>query len=555
MNSLVIALIFILWLILGYKIYGNFIDKKVVKVNKNRTTPAVQLNDGIDYSPAKKAMLFGHHFSSIAGAGPILGPLLGVLYFGWLGALLWIAFGSIFLGAVHDFTSLMTSVQNKGKSLADISEKTLGLRTKIIFSIFLWLSMSLVIAVFAVVASQTLVSQPEIVIPTFGLIIIAMFFGWIIYKKGMSIPIVTIIALLILFFLIYLGNLFPVELPGQIFGISSQSFWFYILLLYSLFASSLPVWSLLQPRDYISTWILFFGLGLGYIGLIVAHPVLNAPAFVSFSSKGGPLWPMLFVIIACGAISGFHSVVAGGTTSKQLSNESSGKFIGYGSMVTEAALAGLVIFIAAGALIWDPSGTESTFGFQYLMNSLGDPIKAFATGYGKLISTIPGITLSFASFFGMVMLNSFVLTTLDTSTRLGRFISTELLGNKFPVFKNRWMASTLILVLAAFLGVTESYKVIWPIFGASNQLVAGLALIVVSSYFVSIKSPTKYTIYPAYFMLLTTIAALAYQGYHFFHQKNFFLGIISYFLILLAFIIIYDARTVLFSLKPKTSEH
>ncbi len=555
MNSLVIALIFILWLILGYKIYGNFIDKKVVKVNKNRTTPAVQLNDGIDYSPAKKAMLFGHHFSSIAGAGPILGPLLGVLYFGWLGALLWIALGSIFLGAVHDFTSLMTSVQNKGKSLADISEKILGLRTKIIFSIFIWLSLSLVIAVFAVVASQTLVSQPEIVIPTFGLIIIAVFFGWIIYKKGMSIPIATIIALLILFFLIYLGNLFPVELPGQIFGISSQSFWVYILLLYSLFASSLPVWILLQPRDYISTWILFLGLGLGYIGLVVAHPVLNAPAFVSFSSKGGPLWPMLFVIIACGAISGFHSVVAGGTTSKQLSNESSGKFIGYGSMVTEAALAGLVIFIAAGALIWDPSGIESTFGFQYLMNSLGDPIKAFATGYGKLISTIPGITLSFASFFGMIMLNSFVLTSLDTSTRLGRFISTELLGNKIPVFKNRWMASALILFLAAFLGVTESYKVIWPIFGASNQLVAGLALIVVSSYLVSIKSPTKYTIYPAYFMLFTTIAALAYQGYHFFHQKNFFLGIISYFLILLAFIIIYDARTVLFSLKPKTSEH
>lgn len=555
MNSLVIVLIFILWLILGYKIYGNFIDKKVVKVNKNRTTPAVQLNDGIDYSPAKKAMLFGHHFSSIAGAGPILGPLLGVLYFGWLGALLWIALGSIFLGAVHDFTSLMTSVQNKGKSLADISEKILGLRTKIIFSIFIWLSLSLVIAVFAVVASQTLVSQPEIVIPTFGLIIIAVFFGWIIYKKGMSIPIATIIALLILFFLIYLGNLFPVELPGQIFGISSQSFWVYILLLYSLFASSLPVWILLQPRDYISTWILFLGLGLGYIGLVVAHPVLNAPAFVSFSSKGGPLWPMLFVIIACGAISGFHSVVAGGTTSKQLSNESSGKFIGYGSMVTEAALAGLVIFIAAGALIWDPSGIESTFGFQYLMNSLGDPIKAFATGYGKLISTIPGITLSFASFFGMIMLNSFVLTSLDTSTRLGRFISTELLGNKIPVFKNRWIASALILFLAAFLGVTESYKVIWPIFGASNQLVAGLALIVVSSYLVSIKSPTKYTIYPAYFMLLTTIAALAYQGYHFFHQKNFFLGIISYFLILLAFIIIYDARTVLFSLKPKTSEH
>jgi len=553
MNSLVVAFIFILWLILGYKIYGNFIDKKVIKSDKNRTTPAVQLNDGIDYSPAKKAVLFGHHFSSIAGAGPILGPLLGVLYFGWLGALLWIALGSIFLGAVHDFTSLMTSVQNKGKSLADISEKTLGLRTKIIFSIFIWFTLALVIAVFAVVASQTLISQPEIVIPTFGLILIAMIFGWIIYKKGIRVPIATIFALLILFFLIYLGKLFPIELPAQILGISSHSFWLYILLLYSLFASSLPVWFLLQPRDYISTWILFLGLGLGYIGLIVAHPTLNAPAFVSFSSKGGPFWPMLFVIIACGAISGFHSLVAGGTTAKQLSNESSGKFIGYGSMVTEAALAGLVIFIAAGALIWDPSGKESVFGFQYLMTSLGDPIKAFATGYGKLISSLPGITLSFASFFGMVMLNSFVLTSLDTSTRLGRFISTELLGKKIPAFKNRWMASLLILVLAGFLGVTESYKVIWPIFGASNQLVAGLALIVVSSYLVSIKSPTKYTIYPAYFMLLTTVAALVYQSYHFFQQKNFFMGIFSCFLILLALIIIYDARSVLFNLKSKMS--
>jgi len=547
MNALIIAGILILWLILGYKIYGSFIEKRVVQADDSRVTPARELNDGIDYSPARKPLLFGHHFSSIAGAGPILGPLLGVLYFGWLGAILWVALGSLFLGAVHDYTSLMVSVQNKGTSLADISKNTLGMRAKIIFSIFLWLALALVIAVFAVVASRTLVSQPEIVIPTFGLIFIAMIFGWLIYRKGINVVAGTISALIVLFSLIYLGKLFPVSLPTSILGMSNQNFWFYILIIYSLIASSLPIWFLLQPRDYISTWILFLGLGLGYLGLIATHPTINAPAFVSFSSKGGPLWPMLFVIIACGAISGFHSVVAGGTTAKQLSDESSGKVIGFGGMLTEAALAGLVIFIASSALIWDPTGTKSQFGFQYLMTSVGDPIQAFATGYGKFISSLPGLSLTIGLFFGMVMLNAFVLTTLDTATRLGRLILTELTGKQVPLFRNRWIASSFIVVFAAILGATKGYKAIWPVFGASNQLVAALALIIVSSYFVGVKRPKVYTIYPAYFMLITTLAALVYQGYNFFKAKSYLLGSVSVVLIVLAVFIVYDARKILFS--------
>ncbi len=548
MNTLILAFVLILWLFLGYKIYGSFIEKKVLEIDNTRPTPAFEMKDGIDYSPAKKPLLFGHHFSSIAGAGPILGPLLGVLYFGWLGALLWVALGSIFLGAVHDYTSLMTSVQNKGTSLGDISEKTLGKRTKIIFSVFLWLSLALVIAVFAVVASKTLVSQPKIVIPTFGVVFLAMIFGWLIYKKGFNILAATLIAIVCLFFLIYLGDLLPVELPAEILGLSSQNFWFFILIIYSLFASSLPVWFLLQPRDYISTWILFLGLGLGYLGLIGLQPVINAPAFVSLTSKGGPLWPMLFVIIACGAISGFHSIVAGGTTSKQLPDEASGKLIGYGGMVTEAALAGLVIFVAAAALAWDPSGAESRFGFQYLMSS-GDPIKAFATGYGRIVSSLPAITFLYGAFFGMVMLNAFVLTTLDTGTRLGRFIFSELLGKQAPVFKNRWISSAIILVFAGLMGATEGYKAIWPVFGASNQLVAALALIVVSSYLVAIKKPKKYTLYPAYFMLLTTLAALVYQGMRFFKEGSFLLAGVSVLLIALALVIVYEARNILFNIK------
>jgi carbon starvation protein len=551
MNILIIAFVLILWLFLGYKVYGSFIEKKVLQIDKTRPTPAQELNDGIDYSPAKKPLLFGHHFSSIAGAGPILGPLLGVLYFGWLGALLWVALGSVFLGAVHDYTSLMTSVQNKGTSLGDISEKTLGVRTKIIFSLFLWFALALVIAVFAVVASRTLVSQPEIVIPTFGLVFLAMIFGWLIYKKGIPTLVATLIAVAVLFLLIYLGELMPVELPAKVLGVSSQNFWFFVLIIYSLFASSLPVWFLLQPRDYISTWILFLGLGLGYLGLIVLQPSIHAPAFVSFSSKGGPLWPMLFVIIACGAISGFHSIVAGGTTSKQLPDEASGKLIGFGGMITEAALAGLVIFIAAGVLTWDPSGAESQFGFQYFMTSVGDPIKAFATGYGRIISSLPAITLAIGSFFGMVMLNAFVLTTLDTGTRLGRLIFSELLGKNAPIFKNRWAASSAILLFAAILGATEGYKAIWPVFGASNQLVAALALIVVSSYLVAIKRPKKYTLYPAYFMLLTTLAALFYQGTKFFMNGSFLLAGVSVLLIGLALVIVYEARHILFNIKNR----
>lgn len=551
MNTLIIACVLLLWLILGYKIYGSFIEKRVIKIDDTQPTPAQEFNDGIDYSPAKKPLLFGHHFSSIAGAGPILGPLLGVLYFGWLGALLWVAIGSVFLGAVHDYTSLMTSVKNKGTSLADISEKTLGLRTKVIFSVFLWFALALVIAVFAVVASQTLVSQPEIVIPTFGLIFMAMIFGWLIYRKGINIPLATVSALVVLFVLIYLGNCFPVSLPAHVLGLSAQNFWFYILIIYSLFASSLPVWFLLQPRDYISTWILFLGLGVGYIGLFIAHPSINAPAFVSFSSKGGPLWPILFVVIACGAISGFHSVVAGGTTAKQLPDQASGKLIGFGGMLTEAALAGLVIFIAASALIWDPSGVKSEFGFQYLMTSVGDPIRAFATGYGRLISTLPGLSLTIGLFFGMVMLNAFVLTTLDTATRLGRFITSELLGKSASVFKNRWFSSIIILLFAAVMGGTEGYKAIWPVFGASNQLVAALALVVVSSYLVGVKSPKEYTVYPAGFMLITTIGALVYQGYHFFQEKSWLLGIVAAILVALALVIVYDARSILLCRQEK----
>ena len=543
-------MILLLWLFAGYKIYGSWIERQLVLPDDSVPTPAHELRDGVDYSPAKTPLLFGHHFSSIAGAGPIVGPLLGVLYFGWLAAALWIALGSIFIGAVHDYLALMASVRNQGKSIAEITERSLGRRSRVIFSVFLWLALVLVVAVFAVITTNTFISKPEIVIPTFGLVFVAMLFGWMVHHRGVPLSLGTLLSLGLIAVLLYLGDNLPIELPQTVMGLSAFTFWFIILMMYALIASILPVWFLLQPRDYLSSWLLFLGLGLGYLGLAFAHPQLNAPAFVGFTSREGPLWPMLFVIIACGAISGFHSLVAGGTTSKQLDRESKGKQIGYGAMVVEAMLAALVITIAAGALKWDPAGGRSEFGLQWLMGEGGGPIVAFATGFGRMTSAVPGFTFVVGIYFGMIMLNAFVITTLDTATRLGRFVLTELVGRKLPAFNNRWLATVVTIIFVVYFGAGGGYKVIWPVFGAANQLVAALALTVISAYLVGVRRPRLYTVLPAIFMGLTTVGALVYQGYNFFSQSLYVLGITSLVLILLALFIISEARGVFFRRSP-----
>ncbi len=549
MNALLWAVIILAWLFFGYKVYGRFIERRLVEPDDNRPTPAHTRYDGVDFSPAKTSLLFGHHFSSIAGAGPIVGPLIGVMYFGWLAASIWIALGSIFIGAVHDYLALMVSVRNGGNSIADVAQLTLGKKSKVIFAIFLWLALVLVVAIFGVITAKTFISQPSIVVPTFGLIIIAMFFGYLVYRKGVNVVVGTILSLVLLGILLWLGNLVPIVLPDTVLGMTNMTFWFWVLMIYALFASVLPVWFLLQPRDYLSTWMLFIGLFLGYLGLILAHPTINAPAVISFTSDKGPLWPMLFVLIACSSVSGFHSLVAGGTTSKQLDKESKGRLIGYGGMVTESVLGILVVCIAASALIWDPSAAQSQFGYQYLMGEGGGPIVAFANGYGKMVSSIPGITLIAGIFIGMLMLNAFVITTLDTSTRLARFLIGELSG--FKGIGNRWIATIITILFAAYMGASGSYNVIWPVFGAANQLVAALALIVVSSYMVGIRKPRIYTVIPAIFMLLTTVAALIYQMFGFFDTGNYTLGILSVILIVLAVFIAFEARDVLLFIKAE----
>lgn len=560
MNSLLFGGLSILALYLGYRFYGGFIEKKLIKPNDKYPTPAVSENDGVDYSPARGPMLFGHHFSSIAGAGPIIGPLIGVTFFGWLASALWIVFGSIFAGAVHDYTSMMISVRNKGKSIAEIAGSSLGKRAKNVFSIFLWIALVLVVAAFGDATAQTLVSKPQIVIPTFGLIFLAMFFGRLVYRMKMPLLMGTVISLALLAFLIYLGELFPISVPSTVLGMSDIRFWFWMLMIYAFIASVIPVWVLLQPRDYISSWLLYLGLALGFVGLIIASPKMQAPAVVTFSSpQQGPMWPMLFVLIACGAVSGFHSLVASGTTAKQLAREGLGLRIGYGSMILEAVLAIMVVMIAGAALTWDPSAVKSSFGLQYLMTAAGaggggGPIVTFATGFGKVSSSIPGITAIAGTYFGMLMLNAFVITTLDTATRLGRFIITESAGEKTSILGNRWVATGATVGAAALLAATGGVKTIWPVFGATNQLLAALALVVVSSYLMGVKKPRIYTVIPAIFMLLTTIAALIFQMIGFFGKgtaQGIVLGGLSLILVGMAIYIALEAKDILLMIKSK----
>jgi carbon starvation protein len=546
MNSLVIGGLVAVWLVSGYRWYGGRIARRLIGPDDGRVVPSRSRADGLDFQATRTPVLFGHHFSSIAGAGPIVGPLLGVLYFGWAAALGWIALGSVLMGAVHDYVALMASVRSGGVSIGEIAQSTLGGRARLILSVFLWCTLVMVVAVFGVITAQTMVKEPGIVIPTFGLVAVAAVFGAGVLRRGRPLLPFTPLALAALAGLVWLGNRLPVVLPPEVFGIPAQTVWFWILMVYCVLASTLPVWLLLQPRDYLSTWILYLGIGGGVLGLVALHPALEAPAFTGFRSPAqGPLWPMLCVMIACGAISGFHSLVAGGTTSKQISRESDGLRIGFGAMILEAGLAALVVLIAAGALRWDAGASPAAGSLQQLMDPAGGgPIVAFATGFSRLTDALPLLGASAGLFFGILMINAFVITTLDTSTRLARFVLQELVRGA-PVLGSRWGATLITVLAAGWLGASDSYHRIWPVFGASNQLVAALSLLVVSSWLVGLHKPRAATLVPALFMLATTIGALGWQIAGFLRDGEGLLAGIAAGLIVMALFLAWEARWLL----------
>ena len=533
----------------GYRVYAQRLDRELIRPESSRETPAIKQNDGVDYVPSKPLVLFGHNFASIAGAGPVIGPIIAMHHFGWAITLVWIVLGSVFIGAVHDYLTLMVSVRNRGSSIADIAEKTMGHRAKAVFAIFLILAMLLVIAVFGIVAAKTLIAQPEMVFPTFAIIPVSIILGWCIYKKNFSLKIASTIAVLAVIVNIYIGFKIPLPLPVEgLMGLSPLIFWFVVLMVYAGVASILPVQKLLHPRDYLSTFILFGSMSLGIIALIWVAPGLNTPAWRGMVSEvQGPVWPMLFVLVACGAISGFHSLVAGGTTSKQLADETQGKSIAYGGMLTEGVVAVVTVLMVGGGLYWvAPEGggiDMAQLGFRETLQS-GGWIMAFGNGYGNVVhQMLPTLSFTLASMIAVLALNTFVLTTLDTAMRITRFLVQEALGNQISVLRNKFVVTVVVMVAAYLIGASGGWQKIWPVFGATNQLIAAMALFVVATWLMAVKRPTHYVLYPAVFMMVTTIAALAWQTYQFFTapDPNIFLGTTTMVLIGLAVFVVYEA--------------
>jgi carbon starvation protein len=532
MNSLVLMLGSIIIFIIAYATYGAWLAKKW-GVDPTRKTPAHEVNDGVDYVPASPSILLGHHFASIAGAGPINGPIQAAI-FGWVPVYLWIMIGCIFFGAPHDMGSLFASIRHKGKSIGEVIGDTMGDAGKKLFSIFAWLTLLLIVAAFTNIVATTFANTPEAATSSILFMILAILFGYAVYRKGLSIKIGTVIGVILLFLSIWLGTQFPLEL--------SVNTWIVILAVYIFLASNAPVWILLQPRDYLNSYLLYAMMAGAVLGIIIYRPEVKLDAVTGFNINGSLLFPILFVTVACGAISGFHSLVGSGTSSKQLNNEKDVRLIGYGSMLIEGVLA-VVAMITAAYL------TKGEF-----LDKLGTigPTNVFAEGVGTFMEKF-GIPFQVGKTFVALAVSAFALTSLDTATRLARFIFQEFFEDptkeKQSPLTNMYVSTTITVILGAVLAV-GGYSVIWPIFGSANQLLSALALMAVALWLKKQKKSYSMLVIPMVFMLIVTLTALVLLANSNIASGNYILVGFAVALFILAIVLAVQGYKVLFKKDP-----
>jgi carbon starvation protein len=506
-STVLIALVVLALFLIAYHTYGRFFSHRILGLDPEVSTPAHRHRDGVDFVPANKYVLFGHHFASIAGVGPILGPAIAVIY-GWVPALLWIVVGAIFIGGVHDLGALAASVRHQGRSIGDLTEELVGHRARNLFLLLAFFLLAVVLAVFAITMVTLFRQCPESVFPSFALIVIAVLVGLLMYRTKIGLPGATAIGLVLFVLAIWYGTGHPM---GEMLSRNSWA-WLLVLFAYAFVASVLPVWVLLQPRDYLNSFGLYAGLGLMYIGLFVARPAIVAPAVRLAPPGAPPIFPFIFILIMCGAISGFHSLVSSGTTSKQLNTEKDARFVGYGSMLVEGALAAVVV-LACTAGLPSAEAWQVRYANWATAQSLGAKLSAFVDGAAYFISHI-GFSETVAKTFVTVTVIGFALTSLDTATRLLRFIVAEV-GERARLapLKNRFVASAVAVALPVILA-TAKFKnqstgmALVPVFGISNQVFACLVLLVVSVFLLHRKRMTVYTLLPMVFMLGITLAAM-----------------------------------------------
>lgn len=524
MNAIVLMLLGIVAMFLGYAFYSKFIAEKIFKLDPNFRTPAHEFEDGVDFVPTNKFVLWGHHFTSVAGAAPIIGPAIAVIW-GWVPAFLWVIFGTIFFAGVHDAGAIWASNRRQGKSIGALTGDVVGTRARTLFMIVIFLVLLMVNAVFATAISGLLINFPSAVVPVWGAIFVALIIGQLIFRKFMGLGTISILGVIALYALIWVGPAVPISLPDTVMGVSDNAQWILVLFGYAAIASLLPVWVLLQPRDYINGLQLFIGLILLYAAVLISGPEIVAPAINMDTPEGTPsMLPLLFVTIACGAISGFHGLVASGTTSKQIDKETDIRFVGYFGAVGEGSLS-LATIIAATA------GFATLADWQAVYHSFGQGgVAAFVNGGANILSNGIGLDTEISQTILTVMAVLFAGTTMDTGLRLQRYIFQEW----SQIYDIKWMGKALpatllavgsCLLLAFGAGGADGSGglLIWPLFGTTNQLLAGLTLLVITVMLVQRGRPMLYTLVPLMFLLVMTIFALIVQLQSFYLKADWFL--------------------------------
>ncbi|QIB52362.1 carbon starvation protein A [Pseudomonas sp. OIL-1] len=524
MSAAILLAIGLVLMALGYFIYSKFIAEKIYRLDPDYRTPANEFEDGIDFVPTNKFVLWGHHFTSVAGAAPIVGPAIAVIW-GWAPAFAWVVFGTIFFAGVHDTGAIWASVRNKARSVGSLTGDVVGKRARSIFMIVIFLVLLMVNAVFAVVIANLMMSFPTAVVPVWGAIIVALIIGQLIYRRILSLPVVSVIGVAALYAMIWIGPSVPLQMPAEVAGMSGNAMWILLLFLYAAIASVLPVWVLLQPRDYINGLQLFVGLIVLYGAILLLNPTMIAPMLNIDVPAGTPsMVPLLFVTIACGAISGFHGLVSSGTTSKQLNRETDARFVGYFGAIGEGGLALAAILVAS-------AGFASLADWQAMYSAFGQGgVKAFVEGGAFIIHNGLGVPEVTAATLLTVMAALFAGTTMDTGLRLQRYIFQEW----GEIYKQEWMTKPLpatllavgtCLLLAFGAGGADGSggMIIWPLFGTTNQLLAGLTLLVITVMLVHLRRPMWFTLAPLCFLLVMTVVALLFQLRTFYETGNWFL--------------------------------
>lgn len=550
MSGMFLILSIIALVLIAYITYGALIARKL-GIDPSRRTPAHTKFDNIDYVPTNRYIVLGHHFASIAGAGPIVGPVLAAA-FGWLPVYLWILVGGIFMGAVHDFASTIASLRHEGKSIGEIIRLYIGNGGRKYFLVFSFATMLLVVAVFTNIVATTFVQVPTAATASLFFIGLAVVFGIAVRRSGVGLLPLTGVGIILLFGGIWFGENNPLVLSSD--PEVAANLWRVILLVYIFISAVTPVWILLQPRDYLNSFMLYAVMLGGLIGILVLDPTINLEMFrgvrVPMGAEGALVWifPILFVTVACGAISGFHSLVSSGTTAKQLDNERDAKFVAYGGMLIEVVLAGVAIIAVA-------SLAATQFNEFY---STGQYVAAFATGVGLFISAVPFLNISpeVGTTFAALAVSAFALTSLDTCCRLSRYLFQEFFeGSGRPVMAklsaNRYIGTAVTVILGAALVFSGSAGALWPIFGSANQLLAALALLAASVWLAKRRTENWYVRYPMLFMFTVTLSALVVLGYNNFVVGNYLLTIIAAVLFVVAVTLAFQAARSLSQFKKQ----